>query len=171
MEKMAESGNAIAIYNLGVYYSRGDLGMPRDTVKANELYLKTGELGYAAAYYNLGIVYHNGRGVEVDEKKSMHYYELAAMNGDVCARYNLGSIEGKAGNYDRAYKHHILAAKAGFNISLVKVKEGFMKGYVTKDEYADTLRAYQQRQDEMKSDDRDRAEVVGKMRTTLLQNM
>ena len=38
-----------------------------------------------------------------------------------------------------------------------KVKEGFMDGMVTKDEYANTLRAYQSRQDEMKSDDRDKA--------------
>ena len=31
-----------------------------------------------------------GRGVEVDKKKAKYYYELAAMNGDVQARYNLG---------------------------------------------------------------------------------
>ena len=35
-----------------------------------------------------------------------------------------------------------------------------MKGFITKDEYANTLRAYQQRHDEMKSDDRDKAEAV-----------
>ena len=33
-----------------------------------------------------------------------------------------------------------------------------MSGVVTKDEYANTLRAYQKMKDEMKSDDRDRAE-------------
>ena len=36
-------------------------------------------------------------------------------------------------------------------------EESFMTGYVTKDEYANTLRAYQSQQDEMKSDDRDKA--------------
>ena len=41
------------------------------------------------------------------------------------------------------------------------VKDGFMKGYVTKDEYANTLRAYQKIQDEMKSDQRDKAEEEG----------
>ena len=37
------------------------------------------------------------------------------------------------------------------------VKQGFMQGSVTKDGYANTLRAYQQQHDEMKSDDRDEA--------------
>ena len=35
-----------------------------------------------------------------------------------------------------------------------------MKDVITKDEYANTLRAYQQRHDEMKSDDRDKAAAL-----------
>ena len=93
----------------------------------------------------------------MDKKKAKYYYELAAMNGHVKARHNLGIVEGTAGNYRRAMKHFILAAKAGFKKSLDCVKQGYMKGDVTKDEYANTLRAYQQQHDEMKSDDRDRA--------------
>ena len=87
-------------------------------------------------------------------------YELAAMNGDVYARHNLACLERNAGNEHRAYKHIILSARAGFKDSLDAVKEGFMKGFITKDEYANTLRAYQQRHDEMKSDDRDKAAVL-----------
>ena len=34
----------------------------------------------------------NGRGVEVDKKKAKHFYELAAMNGDLLARQNLGCM-------------------------------------------------------------------------------
>ena len=54
-------------------------------------------------------------------------------------------------------KHFILAARAGDKDSLDVVKKRFMEGFVTKDEYANTLRAYQSRQDEMKSDERDKA--------------
>ena len=36
-----------------------------------------------------------------------------------------------------------------------------MNGFVTKDEYEKTLRAYQKMQDEMKSDQRDKAEATG----------
>ena len=56
-------------------------------------------------------------------------------------------------------KHFILSARAGKKDSLDKVKTGFMHGIVTKDEYANTLRAYQKIQDDMKSDDRDKAAI------------
>ena len=45
----------------------------------------------------------NGRGVERDNKKAKqeYYYELAAIGGDVFARYDLGCLEGRASNFDR----------------------------------------------------------------------
>ena len=49
------------------------------------------------------------------------------------------------------------AARAGFEKALEGVKVGFMEGVVTKDEYASTLRAYHERQKEMKSEMRDKA--------------
>ena len=81
VKKMAESGNATAIYNIGIYYKEGLYGFPQDMAKANELYLRAGELGCHEAYYNLGNSYDDGLGVEMDKKKAKHYYELAAMNG------------------------------------------------------------------------------------------
>ena len=153
--------NARAFYNFAGYYDTGIMGMPQDFAKANELFLRAGELGCAEGYYNLGHSYRVGRGVEVDKKKAKHYWELAAMAGDVDSRHNLGSMEGLTGNLHRAFKHYILAARAGYKLSLDKVKEGFMDGIITKDEYANTLRAYQQRHDEMKSDDRDKASSLG----------
>ena len=160
IKKLMEADNADAFYNLAGYYEDGDF-LPQDYEKANELWLKAGELGCAEAYHKLGLSYTMGRGVEVDEKKAIHFYELAAIaGGDVHARYNLGYMEEKAGNHHRAYKHCLLSARAGHKLSLDAVKEGFMDGIVTKDEYASTLRAYQQRVDEAKSDDRDKAEAA-----------
>jgi len=40
---------------------------------------------------------------------------------------------------------------------LDNVKRGYKYGLITKDEYADTLRFYHERQKEMKSDERDKA--------------
>jgi hypothetical protein len=54
-------------------------------------------------------------------------------------------------------KHFMLAAEAGNKDSLDEVKRGFTKGYVTKDEYESTLRAYHECQAEMKSEARDNA--------------
>ena len=146
-----ESGNAYGYYQLAGYYKRGVMGMPQDMAKANELRLRAAERACSEAYCNLGFAYDNGMGVEVDKKKAKHFYELGAMSGDVTARYNLACLEGHAGNHNRAFKHYILSARAGDNKSLNVVKGGFMRGFVTKDEYANTLRAYQQRHDEMKS--------------------
>ena len=157
VKKLMDANNAHAFYTLGGWYSNGDHGIPQDMTKAYELWLRAGELGCAEGYFNLGIAYHFGRGVEVDEKKANHFYELAAMNGDVYARHNLGYVEEGAGKHHRAFKHYIISAKAGFKLSLDQVKKGFMDGIITKDEYANTLRAYQQRHDEMKSDGRDNA--------------
>ena len=126
--------------------------MPRDGAKASELYLKAGEIGCAKAYFNLGNAYYYGRGVTIDKKKARHYYDLAAMNGSVMARHNLGADEYEAGNDQRAMKHFILAARAGHKKSLDFVKQGFTKGFVTKEEYESTLRAYHERRTEMKSD-------------------
>ena len=41
--------------------------------------------------------------LEIDKKKAMHYYEPAAMNGDITARNNMGCLEGHDGNYQRAF--------------------------------------------------------------------
>ena len=62
------------------------------------------------------------------------------------ARHNLGCVERNAGNFHRAYKHFILAARAGDDKSLDHVKKG-LGGIITNDEYANTLRAYQNRGD------------------------
>ena len=155
--KLMEKGNARAFYNLASDYARGCTGMAQDWLKAHELYLKAGELGCAEAYSNLGCSYDNGTGVEIDKEKAKQYWELAAMNGSVIARYNLGYIEVQADNLQRAYKHFTLAARAGYKQSLDVVKIGYKHGLVTKDEYAQTLRAYQKRADEMKSEARDKA--------------
>ena len=152
-----EKGVAEAFHLLAAEYAHGTMGLPQDYQKAIELNLKAGELGCSRGYFQVGQAYNSGRGVEVDKKKAKHYFELAAMNGHIKARHNLGCLENEAGNTDRAIKHFIIAARAGHEGSLGNVRTGFMDGWVTKDEYANTLRAYQKIQDEMKSDERDKA--------------
>jgi len=157
IKKLMDKGNGYGFYQLAGYYARGLRGLPRDFQKTNELLLKGGELGCAEAYYNLGQSFLGGLGVEVDMKKARHYHELATIGGSVHARHSLACIEVEAGNLDRAMKHFMIAARAGYEESLDAVKKGFMMGWIVKDEYANTLRAYQKIHDEMKSGDRDKA--------------
>lgn len=57
-------------------------------------------------------------------------------------------------------KHYMIAASAGHDHALSKVKEGYIGGSVTKDKFAKTLRAHRDAQDEMKSDHRKRVDSV-----------
>ena len=53
------------------------------------LFVRAEDLGHAKAYNSIGYAYDfgNGRGVEMDNmKKANHYYELAAMRGNLIVR-------------------------------------------------------------------------------------
>ena len=117
-KKRMEVDDAEGIRNLGGCYSNGDCGLPQDHAKALELWHQSANFGNAASYYNIGNSYYQGYGVERDEIKAKHYYELAAIGGFVLARHNLGCVEEDAGNLGRALKHYILAAGGGLNKSL-----------------------------------------------------
>ena len=93
----------------------------------------------------------------MDEKKARYYYELAAMQGHVHARYNLGAEEGKAGNHDLALKHFMIGVKGGDLDPLKTIRMMFTKGHATKDDYTQALKSYQAYLDEIRSDQRDKA--------------
>ena len=122
-----------------------------------ELYHKAGELGCTAAYNNIGDAYYYGRGVERDEKKAAHYFELAAMTGNATSRHNLGALEFHAGNWDRALKHWMISVGAGDNDSVKKIQQLYRDGHATKEDYTRALLAYQKCIDEIRSEQRDKA--------------
>jgi len=156
-KKRVEVDDPLAINNLGIRYRDGTNGYPQDYRKALELWHRAGELGHAMAYSNIGYAYHCGQGVKVDVKKARHYYELAAIGGDVDARHSLGFIEMKACNMNRALKHWIIAIRGGFTESLENVKRLYSVGYTTKEGYTKALQAYQEYLGEIKSVQRDKA--------------
>jgi len=98
-----------------------------------------------------------GEGVEQDGKRAQHYWELAAIWGNEVARFNLGIDEKNVGNMNTALKHLMIAARCGDNESLKNIREFYVNGHATKDDYAKALRAYQEYVDGIKSDQRDEA--------------
>ena len=154
-EKRVEMNDVNAIFNLGDIFLRGERGLPHNHAKALELFHRAAELGYAGAYTKLGNAYEFGRGVERDEKKAAHYWELGALGGDSFARHNLGSIEERAGNTDRALKHFMIAVRDGCPRTLEAIKDMYQYGLVTKDDYTKALLSYQAYLGEIKSDQRD----------------
>ncbi|EJK63032.1 hypothetical protein THAOC_16338 [Thalassiosira oceanica] len=146
-----------AINRLGQRYFHGDLGLQKDMRKGVEMYTEAAELGSIEAFCNLGLAHVTGRGVEQDEAKGIHFWEKAAMRGDVESRHNLGCNEMKKNNHGRAVRHWLISAKMGYEASLESIKEMFMAGHTTKEQYAEALKGYQDAVEGTKSHDRDEA--------------
>ena len=160
LKKRMEVGDAHGMNILGTCYYKGSLSLPRDYDKALKLWHRAGELGYAKAYNNIGNAYHLGVGVERDNKKAEHYYELAAIRGNAMARHNLGYTVAQAGNWDRALKHYMIAAGGGDNDSVKYTQKLYIARHATKEDYLKALQTYQAYLDEVKSDQRDTAAAV-----------
>ena len=162
LKKRAEAGDALAIHNLGIYYADGSHGFQQDYKHALESYHRVIDLGYVVAYSSIGNAYYNGEGVEVDRKMAIQYYELGAMGGDAYARHNLGFLDMKAGNMDRALKHYMIATRGGYNHSLGEIQGLYLDGDATKDDYTKALQLYQEYLGEIKSAQRDKAAALDK---------
>ncbi len=124
------------------------------------LYLtNAAELGHVEAHCCLGTMYHSGDGVEKDTKKTIHHFEQAAIGGHTLARGYLAIHEMTNESFERAAKHLIIAANLGDDTSLSRLKDLFVQGMISKEEYAAALRAYQAAVNETKSAERDEAEA------------
>ena len=155
--KRVEANDPVAVYNLGCNYYNGRMSLQQNKRKAMKLWFRAGELGHDGANFNLGISYDFGEGAEKDEKKAKYHYELAAMGGYVKARHNLGILEQELGNMERAVKHWMIAAMAGYDNSLNAIRQCYLEGHATKDDFEKALRAHKHATDEMKSDHREAA--------------
>ena len=58
----------------------------------------------------------------------------------------------------------MISASAGYDDSLNEIKECFVNGYATKDDFEKALRAHKEAKDEMKSEQRERAYKLSKRR-------
>jgi len=90
--KAINGGNALAMYNLGVAYTKGKNGLTQSHTKANELYALAADKGNAAARFNLGYNYETGQGVEIDFNRCVELYEQSAKQGYADAQFNLSDM-------------------------------------------------------------------------------
>ena len=153
VKKRIKKNDPVAMTEMGKRH-----GKEGDAVKALEYFTKAAELGNVAAHFCLGNVYYQGVGVEKDEEKALPHLEQAAIGGHPDARALLAIHETNNGRPDRAAKHFIIAAHLGDNFSVKFVKNLFVKGIVSKDEYAAALRGYQTAVNETKSAEREEGE-------------
>ena len=157
LQARVKKNDPAAIYNLGEQHVRGKLGLKKDMRKAVELWTEAAELGSAEALFGLGNAYYHGEGVPRNEEKADEFYKKAVMQGHAQSRYNLAYHEAEKGHHDRAVRHCMISAKMGHKNSVEMMKNAFMAGLATKEEYAEALKGYQDAVEEMKSHDRDQA--------------
>jgi TPR repeat protein len=86
---LADQGNAVAQYNLGLMYGLGR-GVPQDHAAAVSWYRKAAEQSYAGGQYNLGVMYERAQGVPQDYAAAVSWYRKAAEQGHARAQHNLG---------------------------------------------------------------------------------
>jgi len=159
MKKRMKLNDVDAFHELGTMYLDEQMRLSKKvTKKTLKMWHKAAELGSCKSHHDLSIIYSNGDEVEKHKEKATYHLKLAAMGGHEYARYKLGMIEYHLGNMDRAMKHFMIAARCGYEDSLKKVGKGYKHGLVTKDDYAKTLRAYQNISNDMKSEQRTKAE-------------
>jgi TPR repeat protein len=150
--KRVEANDALAMFVLGNYYYHGEHGLLQDREKALELWTQAAKLGSSDVHYELGIHFHEGGR---DMKKAKFHLEAAAIAGHEGARSNLGDIEGKSGNGERAVKHWTIAASAGSYDAMHALLIQFKDGALIRDAIDLTLTAYNSSCKEMRSEARD----------------
>jgi len=114
---LAEQGNALAQYNLGVLYGTGQ-GVARDDAEALKWLRLAARQGNAAAQARLGVMHEHGQGVPQDYAEARKWYRVAAEKGDAEAMTNLGVMysEGHGVPVDLVRAHvwfNLAAAKGG----------------------------------------------------------
>ena len=67
--------------------------------------------------------------MERDMEKARHYWELAAIGGNIRSRHNLGVNEQAKCNYDRALQHFTIATGSGHAGSLKEIQTLYMQGH------------------------------------------
>ena len=81
MLQVAEQGNAVAQFNLGLMYDKGQ-GVRQDYAQAVQWYRKAAEQGDAQAQYNLASMYEQGQGVRQDSALAQEWYGKACDSGN-----------------------------------------------------------------------------------------
>ena len=116
LRPLAEQGDALAQYKLGVLYRKGR-GVPQDDVQARQWYEKAAVQGQAKAQFNLGTLYFNGEGVPKDYRQALRWFRLAADQGEAVAQTKIAIMydDGRGVPHDivQAYKWYSLAATNG----------------------------------------------------------
>ncbi|MDR0252511.1 MAG: peptidoglycan-binding protein [Brucellaceae bacterium] len=135
LRNAAESGDARALYEIGMRYTDGR-GVASDYAEAAKWYALSAERGFAPAQYRLGNFSEKGLGMPRDAAKATKLYEQAAVQGNASAMHNLavlyamgtgGGAAASDADTDKAAKWFFKAAELGvkdsqYNLGILTAK-------------------------------------------------
>jgi len=131
VRRLAEGGDAHAMYRLGRMYARG-IGITRDDLEAATWYRKGADAGDSNAIGALGIALLDGRGVAKDRQEGLRLVRAAAARGQVEAAHRLGQVlhDGKIVAKDllEAARLFTRAAEDGYAPSMVALGQLYAAG-------------------------------------------
>jgi TPR repeat protein len=101
---LAEHGNAIAQYNLGVMYYKGE-GVHQSYPDAVFWYRHAAWQGDASAQLELGVMCYKGQGTLQNYAEALTWFRKAADQGSAQAQINLGAIYANGQGVPQDYIH------------------------------------------------------------------
>ena len=170
--------DSMAVFNMAGVHEAGT-GVPKNFAKAFEYSAKASDMGNAHAMHNVAYCSWRGIGVPNDEKKAKIYFEMAAKKGHVQSLVQLSDMHIE-NNLEVRILYIRLAAESGQEEAMEFLKNWYRlntddisdhsgnciciycriqktKGLLTKDDLANTIRAFHSAQEELRSDERDLA--------------
>ena len=126
LERLADAGNAEAIYHLGMPYQTGS-GVAEDRSKALDAFRKAAALGDPLASYKLGC-YYDGQGaglVEPDAKLALQHKLVAAKAGYALAQQDVGILYAHAGDIPAALNWLEQSAAQGWSGGLMALASAY----------------------------------------------
>jgi len=130
---------------------------PEGDAKAFEYFQKSAALGNGDAYYYLSQLHR----LEYNASAFFDCLTKAAALGNAEAHDELASLAMEKKQIKVAMKHYQFLAFAGYsNESTEKLTAGYKDGYVSKEELASSLRAYQSAREELSSKERAQLELM-----------
>ncbi|CAO4839849.1 MAG: Secretory immunoglobulin A-binding protein EsiB [Holosporales bacterium] len=112
LEQLAKEGDAKAMNELGVLYSKGD-GVPIDEKKAFDYFKQAADAGLITAMENVALCYEMGKGVKQDLKIALKKFEELALHGHPNAYFYIAYMylvgEGVEKDIEKAEKYMNIA--------------------------------------------------------------
>lgn len=133
LRKAANQNDPLSLYQLGVIYSEGKLGIKKDDKEAFKLYNEAAKQGHMSGAHNVGNMYRQGRaGLKIDYAKAIQYYQAAEKLANrvginhANALYNIGFLYYQGGygikrNPAEAYKYFSKSNQAGKTDAIISM--------------------------------------------------